>query len=64
METFKNIIRSYRQKFANVAAEIYKVSYIQLYGCTFYYFVKMYLSLHCLNKSLKEHMVLVSLTKL
>lgn len=31
METFKNIIRSYRQKFANVAAEIYKVSITALH---------------------------------
>lgn len=27
METFKNIIRSYRQKFSDVASEIYKVSF-------------------------------------
>lgn len=27
METFKNIIRTYRQKFTNVASEISKVSF-------------------------------------
>lgn len=34
MESFKNIIRTYRQKFTNVAAEIYKVSFNIFYLLT------------------------------
>jgi len=32
MESFKNIIKTYRQKFSNVATEIYKVSVTKLYS--------------------------------
>lgn len=51
METFKNIIRSYKQKFANVADEIYKVSLQnvtlsiqsqQILRGTFYYYSHLY----------------------
>lgn len=31
METFKNIIKSYRQKLSDVASEIHKVSVIKFY---------------------------------
>lgn len=31
MDSFKNIIKTYRQKFTNVATEIYKVSVTKLY---------------------------------
>lgn len=35
MESFKNVIRTYRQKFTNVAAEIYKVNIIIFYVLNF-----------------------------